>query len=109
MMCLSASFLHTHTHTHTHTNIQTRTHARTHTRCSSNSVIVTLLLIRRTASTRAQFRGRSSTTNAHSETGQFVVCQNLTLGALRSPRALPVLVGARSHFEHGSYEQDALE
>jgi hypothetical protein len=31
---------------------------------------------------RAQFSGRSSTTNAHSETGQMAVCsQTLTLGA----------------------------
>jgi len=67
----------------------------THTRCSSSSFIVTLSLIRPTACTRAQFRGCSSTTNAHSETGQMAVCcQNLTLGALSSRSALSVLVGA---------------
>ena len=38
-------------------------------------------LIRRTACARAQFSGCSSTTNAHSETGQMAVCcQNLPLG-----------------------------
>jgi hypothetical protein len=37
----------------------------------------------------------SSTTNAHSETGQMAVCcQNLTLGALSSCSALSVLVSA---------------
>jgi len=41
------------------------------------------------------FSGCSSTTNAHSETGQMAVCcQNLTLGALSSRSALSVLVGA---------------
>jgi hypothetical protein len=45
--------------------------------------------------TRAQFSGRSSTTNARSETGQIAVCcQNLTLGALSSHSVLSVLVGA---------------
>jgi hypothetical protein len=54
-----------------------------------------LLPIRRTACARAQFSGCSSTTNAHSETGQMeVCCQNLTLGALSSRSALSVLVGA---------------
>jgi hypothetical protein len=44
---------------------------------------------------RAQFGGCSSTTNALSETGQMAdCCQNLTLGALNSRSALPVLVGA---------------
>jgi hypothetical protein len=44
---------------------------------------------------RSQFNGCSSTTNAHSETGQMAVCcQNLTLGALSSRSALSVLVGA---------------
>jgi len=53
----------------------------THTCCSSSSFIVTLSLIRRTACARAQFSGCSSTTNAHSETGQMAVCcQNLPLG-----------------------------
>jgi len=43
----------------------------------------------------AQFSGCSSTTNAHSETRQMVVCcQNPTLGALCSRCALSVLVGA---------------
>jgi hypothetical protein len=52
-------------------------------------------LIRRTACARAQFSGCSSTTNAHSETGQMVVCcQNLPLGGLRSRSAPSVLVGA---------------
>ena len=67
----------------------------THTRCSSSSFIVTLSLIRRTARARAQVSGCSSTTNAHSETGQMAVCcQNLTLGALSSRSALTMLVGA---------------
>jgi hypothetical protein len=52
-------------------------------------------VIQRTACARAQFRGSSSTTNVHSETGQMVVCcHNLTLGALSSRSALSVLVGA---------------
>jgi hypothetical protein len=52
-------------------------------------------LIRRTAGAPAQFSGCSSTTNAHSETGQMAVCcQNLTLGAFSSRSALSVLVGA---------------
>jgi hypothetical protein len=47
--------------------------------------IATLSPIRRTACARSQFRGCSSTTNAHSETGQMAVCcQNPTLGALSS-------------------------
>jgi uncharacterized integral membrane protein len=51
--------------------------------------------LRRTAHAHAQFSGCSSTTNAHSETGQMAVCcQNLTLGALSSRSALSVLVGA---------------
>jgi hypothetical protein len=51
-------------------------------------------LIRRTACTRAQFSGCSSTTNAHSETGRMAVCcQNLPLGALSSRSAPSVLVG----------------
>jgi len=42
-----------------------------------------------------QFNGCSSTTNAHSETGQMAVCcQNLPLGALSSRSAPSVLVGA---------------
>jgi hypothetical protein len=57
--------------------------------------IKTLSLNRRTACARAQFSGCSSTTNAHSETGQMAVCcQTLTLGALSSYSALSVLVGA---------------
>jgi hypothetical protein len=49
---------------------------------------------RRTACARAQFSGCSSTTNAHSETGQMAVsCQNLALGALSSRSAPSVLVG----------------
>jgi hypothetical protein len=52
-------------------------------------------VIRRKACTRTKFSGCSSTTNAHSETGQMAVCcQNLTLGALSSRSALSVLVGA---------------
>ena len=66
-----------------------------YTRCSSSSFVVTLSLIRRTACAHAEFSGCSSTTNAHSETGQMAVsCQNLTLGALSSRSALSVLVGA---------------
>jgi hypothetical protein len=49
---------------------------------------------RQTACARAQFSGCSSTTNAHSETGQMAVCfQNLPLGALCSRSAPSVLVG----------------
>jgi hypothetical protein len=67
----------------------------THTRCSSSSFIVSSSIIRRTACARAQFSGCSSTTNAHSETGQMAVCcQNLTLGVLSSCSALSMLVGA---------------
>jgi hypothetical protein len=52
-------------------------------------------VIRRTAGTRAQFSGCSSTTNAHSETGQMAVCcQNLKRGEPSSRSALSVLVGA---------------
>jgi hypothetical protein len=52
-------------------------------------------LIRRTACARAQFSGCSSTTNAHSETGQMAVCcQELSLGALSSRSPPSVLVGA---------------
>jgi hypothetical protein len=48
-----------------------------------------------TACARAQFSGCSSTTNAHSETGQTAVCcQILTLGALSSRSASSLLVGA---------------
>jgi len=51
-------------------------------------------LIRPTACACAQFSGCSSTTNAHSETGQMAVrCQNLPLGALSSRSAPSVLVG----------------
>jgi hypothetical protein len=70
-------------------------HTHTHTRCSSSAFIVTLSPIRRTACARAQFSGCSSTTNAHSETGQMAVCcQNLTLGAISSRSAISVMVGA---------------
>ena len=66
----------------------------THSLCSSGSFIVTLSPIRRTACAHAQFTWCSSTTNAHSETGQMAVCcQNLTLGALSSRSALSVLFG----------------
>ena len=51
-------------------------------------------IIRRTACARAQFSGCSSTTNAHSETGQMAVCcQNPQLGALSSRSAPSLLVG----------------
>ena len=73
--------------------LHTHTHARA--RYSSSSFIVTLSRIRRTACARAQFGGCSSTTNAHSETGQMAVCcQNLTLCALISRSARSLLVGA---------------
>jgi hypothetical protein len=50
--------------------------------------------IRRTACALAQFSGCSSTTNAHSETGQMAVCcQNLPLDALSSRSSPSVLVG----------------
>jgi len=66
----------------------------THTRCSSSFFIVTLSLIRRTVCARAQFSRYSSTTNAHSETGQMAVCcQNLTLHMRSSRSALAMLVG----------------
>jgi hypothetical protein len=52
-------------------------------------------LIRRTVCAHAQFNGRSSTTNAHSQMGQMTVCcQNLALGALSRRSVLSVLVGA---------------
>jgi len=71
---------------------QTHTHTHTHTRALFFKLIHCL---RRTACAPAQFSGCSSTTNAHSETGQMAVCcQNLTLGALSSRSALSVLVGA---------------
>ena len=74
---------------------QIHIHTHTHTRCSSNSFIVTLSLIRRTACSRAQFSGCSSTTNAHSETRQMVVCcHNLTLGAPSSRSDFSVLIGS---------------
>ena len=79
-----------HTHTHSHTLSLTHTHTLTHT-----FFIFTLSLIRPTACARAQFSGCSSTTNAHSETGQMAVyCQNLPLGAPSSRIAPSVLVGA---------------
>ena len=65
--------------------------------------------MRRTACARAQLSGCSSTTNAHSETGQMVLCcQNLTLGALSSRNVISVLPGALFEkfglfFEHASY------
>jgi hypothetical protein len=59
------------------------------------SRISSMSLIRRIACALAQFRGCSSTTNVHDETGQMAVfCQNLTLGALSSRGALSMLVGA---------------
>jgi hypothetical protein len=46
------------------------------------------------SSARALFSGCSSTTNAHSETGQMAVCcQNLPLGELSSRSAPFLLVG----------------
>jgi hypothetical protein len=49
---------------------------------------------RRTACAHVQFSGCSSTTNAHSETGQMAVCcQNLKLSALSNCSALSVLAG----------------
>jgi hypothetical protein len=51
-------------------------------------------VIRRTVFARAHFSGCSSTTNAHSETGQIAICfQNLKLGALSSRSTLYLLVG----------------
>jgi hypothetical protein len=80
----------THTHRHTNTHTNTHTHTRARARCSSSS----LSLIRRTACARAQFSACSSTTNAHSETGQMAICcQNLPLGALSSRSAPSVPVG----------------
>jgi hypothetical protein len=65
------------------------------TRCSSSSFTVTLSLIRRTVCARAQFSGRSSTTDTHREMGQMeFCCQNLTLCVLSSHSALCLLVGA---------------
>jgi hypothetical protein len=50
-------------------------------------------VICRKACACAQFSARSSTTNAHGETGQMAVCwQNLTLGAPTSCSVLSVLV-----------------
>jgi len=75
------------------TNFAAKFH--THTHVVLQALIVILSLIRRTACARAQYSGCSSTTNAHSETGQMAVCcQNLTLGALSSRSALTMLVGA---------------
>jgi hypothetical protein len=52
------------------------------------------VVYRRTACARAEFSGCSSTTNAHSETGQMAVCcQNLPLGALSGRSAPSMLVG----------------
>jgi len=52
------------------------------------------ILIRRTACARAQFSGCSSTTIAHSETGQMAVCcQNFPLGGLSSRSEPSVLFG----------------
>jgi uncharacterized integral membrane protein len=60
----------------------------------ANTIYLYVGLIRRTACARAQFSGCSSTTNAHSETGQMAVsCQNLPLGALSIRSAPLVLVG----------------
>jgi hypothetical protein len=64
---------------------------------------------------RAQFSGRSSTTNAHSETGQMAVCcQNLPLGALISRSAPSLLVGelfkkfGLFFFEHAEIQKNAI-
>jgi hypothetical protein len=60
---------------------------------SNSSPTSTEGLIRRKACARAQFSECSSTTNAHSETGQMeVCCQNLPLGALSSRSVPSVLV-----------------
>jgi hypothetical protein len=97
--CLSRPFIHALQRLHLGFNItpikflpslqQTFTYTRIVLRALS------LSLIRTTACAHAQFSGCSSTTNAHSETGQMAVCcQNLTLCALSSRSALSVLVGA---------------
>jgi hypothetical protein len=69
---------------------------------------VTLSPIRRTTSARAQFSGCSSTSNAHSETGQMeVCCQKLTLGVLSSRIAISTgwraISKVRPFFEHALY------
>ena len=93
-------------HTHTHTILQafemslwnfyqvgskislSLSHTHTHTHISSSTFIVTLSLIRQTVCALAQFSRCSSTTNAHSKTGQMAMCcQNLMLGALSSHSA----------------------
>ena len=76
--------------------ILTKFEAKFHTdKRSSSYLIVILSLIGRTACARAQFRGCSSTTNAHSETKQMAVCcQNLSLDSLSCCSALSVLFGA---------------
>jgi len=84
---------------HTCTRALTHAHRHTHTRSRACVVLQALSLsrchIRRRACALAQFSGRSSTTNDHSETGQMAVCyQNLTLGPLGSHSALSLLVGA---------------
>jgi hypothetical protein len=67
----------------------------THTRCSSSSFLSHFVTNPIKVCARTQFSGCSSTTNFYSETEQMTVCcQNLTLGALSSPSALSMLVGA---------------
>jgi hypothetical protein len=90
-----AAKFHTDTHTHIHIHTHTNTDAHTYTHMLFFKLFVTLSLIRWTSCACAQFSGCTSTTNAHSETGQMAVCfQNLTLGALSSCSALSMLVGA---------------
>jgi len=75
--------------------IFTKFASKFHTLTFFFKLFVTLSLIRRTACARAEFSGCSSTTNAHSETGEMAVCcQNLALGAPSSHSALSMLVGA---------------
>jgi hypothetical protein len=63
--------------------------------CWNASWNVLSVTARSSACALAQFSGCSSTTNAHSETGQVALCcQNLTLGTLSSRSALSLLVGA---------------
>ena len=78
------------------TKFAAKFHTYTHIHFYSSSFIVTLSLTGRITCARAHFSGCSSTTNAHSETGQMAVCcQNLTLGALCSRSALSELLGAQ--------------
>jgi hypothetical protein len=67
-----------------------------HTNFVLQALSLSLSLIQRTACARAQFSGCSSTTNAHSETGQMAACcQYLALGVLSSRSALSMLDGAQ--------------